>query len=256
MSEPMLQLDGLVRHFDGVRAVDDVSFSVERGTGARLHRSERRRQDDDDADPGDAGYAAARRCAHRRLLGGGRPEEGPPDHRLHARLRRRLREHDGRPSISTSSRAPTTCAATRGGGRSRTSSTSWASATYAIATSRACRRASSSASRSAAPSFTIPQLLDPRRARRQPRSARAHRVPHADPRAGRRRQDDPPQLAHPDRARRDVRRRRGDREGPDPGDRHGAGHPRGRAPRRILSVRLAGANRRRRAVPARAARRA
>ena len=31
MSEPMLQLDGLVRHFDGVRAVDDVSFSVERG---------------------------------------------------------------------------------------------------------------------------------------------------------------------------------------------------------------------------------
>ena len=28
----MLQLDGLVRHFDGVRAVDDVSFSVERGT--------------------------------------------------------------------------------------------------------------------------------------------------------------------------------------------------------------------------------
>jgi ABC-2 type transport system ATP-binding protein len=28
----MLQLDGLVRHFEGVRAVDDVSFSVERGT--------------------------------------------------------------------------------------------------------------------------------------------------------------------------------------------------------------------------------
>ena len=28
----MLQLDGLVRHFNGVRAVDDVSFSVERGT--------------------------------------------------------------------------------------------------------------------------------------------------------------------------------------------------------------------------------
>jgi len=27
----MLQLDGLVRHFDGVRAVDDVSFSVARG---------------------------------------------------------------------------------------------------------------------------------------------------------------------------------------------------------------------------------
>ena len=27
----MLQIDGLVRHFDGVRAVDDVSFSVERG---------------------------------------------------------------------------------------------------------------------------------------------------------------------------------------------------------------------------------
>src|SRR5678815_2378149 len=27
----MLQLDGLVRHFEGVRAVDDVSFSVERG---------------------------------------------------------------------------------------------------------------------------------------------------------------------------------------------------------------------------------
>ena len=31
MSEPMLQLDGLVRHFDGVRAVDNVSFSVDRG---------------------------------------------------------------------------------------------------------------------------------------------------------------------------------------------------------------------------------
>jgi ABC-2 type transport system ATP-binding protein len=28
----MLQLDGLVRHFDGVRAVDNVSFDVERGT--------------------------------------------------------------------------------------------------------------------------------------------------------------------------------------------------------------------------------
>jgi ABC-2 type transport system ATP-binding protein len=27
----MLELDGLVRHFDGVRAVDDVSFSVDRG---------------------------------------------------------------------------------------------------------------------------------------------------------------------------------------------------------------------------------
>jgi ABC-2 type transport system ATP-binding protein len=32
MSGAMLELDGLVRHFDGVRAVDDVSFSVERGT--------------------------------------------------------------------------------------------------------------------------------------------------------------------------------------------------------------------------------
>jgi ABC-2 type transport system ATP-binding protein len=31
MSEAMLQLDGLVRHFDGVRAVDGVSFSVDRG---------------------------------------------------------------------------------------------------------------------------------------------------------------------------------------------------------------------------------
>ena len=31
MSEAMLQLDGLVRHFDDVRAVDGVSFSVDRG---------------------------------------------------------------------------------------------------------------------------------------------------------------------------------------------------------------------------------
>jgi ABC-2 type transport system ATP-binding protein len=31
MSGAMLEVDGLVRHFDGVRAVDDVSFSVERG---------------------------------------------------------------------------------------------------------------------------------------------------------------------------------------------------------------------------------
>ncbi|MEO5819859.1 MAG: ABC transporter ATP-binding protein [Vicinamibacteraceae bacterium] len=31
MSEPMLQLDGLVRHFDGVPAVDGVSFGVDRG---------------------------------------------------------------------------------------------------------------------------------------------------------------------------------------------------------------------------------
>ena len=31
MSEPMLQIEGLVRHFDGVRAVDDVSFSGDRG---------------------------------------------------------------------------------------------------------------------------------------------------------------------------------------------------------------------------------
>ncbi len=31
MSDVMLQLDGLVRHFDGVRAVDGVSFSVDRG---------------------------------------------------------------------------------------------------------------------------------------------------------------------------------------------------------------------------------
>lgn len=31
MSDAMLELDGLVRHFDGVRAVDDVSFSVARG---------------------------------------------------------------------------------------------------------------------------------------------------------------------------------------------------------------------------------
>ena len=32
MSGPMLQIEGLVRHFDGVCAVDDVSLSVERGT--------------------------------------------------------------------------------------------------------------------------------------------------------------------------------------------------------------------------------
>jgi ABC-2 type transport system ATP-binding protein len=32
MSQPMLQLDGLVRCFDDVRAVDDVSFSADRGT--------------------------------------------------------------------------------------------------------------------------------------------------------------------------------------------------------------------------------
>ena len=31
MSDMMLELDGLVRYFDGVRAVDGVSFSVERG---------------------------------------------------------------------------------------------------------------------------------------------------------------------------------------------------------------------------------
>ena len=31
MSTPMLELHGLVRHFDDVRAVDGVSFSVERG---------------------------------------------------------------------------------------------------------------------------------------------------------------------------------------------------------------------------------
>jgi len=31
MSEPMVQIDGLVRHFGGVHAVDDVSFSVARG---------------------------------------------------------------------------------------------------------------------------------------------------------------------------------------------------------------------------------
>jgi ABC-2 type transport system ATP-binding protein len=31
VSDVMLQLDGLVRHFDGVHAVDDVSFSVDRG---------------------------------------------------------------------------------------------------------------------------------------------------------------------------------------------------------------------------------
>ena len=31
MSDAMLELDGLVRHFDDVRAVDDVSFSVDRG---------------------------------------------------------------------------------------------------------------------------------------------------------------------------------------------------------------------------------
>ena len=31
MSGAMLELDGLVRHFDGVHAVDDVSFTVERG---------------------------------------------------------------------------------------------------------------------------------------------------------------------------------------------------------------------------------
>jgi ABC-2 type transport system ATP-binding protein len=31
VSDVMLELDGLVRHFDGVHAVDDVSFSVDRG---------------------------------------------------------------------------------------------------------------------------------------------------------------------------------------------------------------------------------
>jgi ABC-2 type transport system ATP-binding protein len=31
MSDVMLQIDGLVRHFDGVHAVDDVSFSIARG---------------------------------------------------------------------------------------------------------------------------------------------------------------------------------------------------------------------------------
>ena len=94
MSEPMLQLDGLVRHFDGVRAVDDVSFSVERGQVLGF------------IGPNGAGKTTTmrilatldmpqqRRRAHRRLLGGRRPEQGPADHGLHAGLRRRLREHD------------------------------------------------------------------------------------------------------------------------------------------------------------------
>ena len=84
---------------------------------------------------------------------------------------------------------------------------------------------------------------------------RARSSSDADPRAGRRRQDDPPQLAHPHRARRDVRHRDGDRERQDPGDRHGEGHPRGRAAAGILSVRLAGP-RWHRAIPRRTTRRA
>src|SRR5829696_1902504 len=31
MSDVLLELDGIVRHFDGVRAVDEVSFTVDRG---------------------------------------------------------------------------------------------------------------------------------------------------------------------------------------------------------------------------------
>ena len=31
MSDTMLEIDGLVRHFDKLRAVDDISFNVKRG---------------------------------------------------------------------------------------------------------------------------------------------------------------------------------------------------------------------------------
>ena len=47
MSEPVVAIDGLWKQFGDVSAVEDLSFTVERGRGVRSPRSERRGEDHD-----------------------------------------------------------------------------------------------------------------------------------------------------------------------------------------------------------------
>ena len=233
----MLQLDGLVRRFDGVRAVDGVSFSVERGTvlgfigpnGAGKTTTMRILATLDTPQRGDArigGYSVLENPEDVRRITGFMPDyAGYTNTTVIEYLDFFARAYDLRGAAA--------------GGRSRTSSSSWGSAISGTATSRASRRVSSNGSRSAAPSFTIHRSSSS--TSRRPISTLARdRVPDADSGIGRRRQDDPSEFRHPDRARRNVRHRHRDREGPDSGDRHGPGDPRGRAPPADPLVRVAG----------------
>ena len=66
-----------------------------RGRPVRLHRPQRFGQDDDHADPGHALAADLGRGRRLRLLDLHASQGDPPPHRLHARLLRRLRRHEG-----------------------------------------------------------------------------------------------------------------------------------------------------------------
>ena len=201
MSEPMLQLDGLVRHFDGVRAVDDVSFSVDRGqvlgfigpNGAGKTTTMRILATLDSPQGGDArigGYSVVDDPEKVRRITGFMPDYAGvyANTTVAEYLDFFARAHDLRGDD-----------AAQGGrqhhrlhGHRRSARSPRREPVEGAQAARRARPRHHPRSRGA----------DPRRAGRQPRSAGAHRVPHADPRAGRRRQDDPPQLAHPDRARR------------------------------------------------------
>ena len=85
MSEPMLQLHHLVRHFDDVRAVDGVSFSVDRGkvlgfigpNGAGKTTTMRILATLDSPQAGDAwvaGYSIVRHCREVRQITGFMPD--------------------------------------------------------------------------------------------------------------------------------------------------------------------------------------
>ena len=79
------------------RAVRDPLDRTEAGRGrpVRLHRPQRRGQDDHDADPGHAAATHLGRGLRLRLLDLHPPQGDPPPDRLHARLLRRLRRHEG-----------------------------------------------------------------------------------------------------------------------------------------------------------------
>ncbi len=91
----MIKTQDLTKIYGDVARPGEPDPGTRRGRPLRLHRPQRLRQDDHDADPGHAPAAHLGRGERLRLLDLHASQGDPADHRLHARLLRRLRRHEG-----------------------------------------------------------------------------------------------------------------------------------------------------------------
>ena len=150
-----IEIQGLSKRFGDVAAVDDLSFTVARGSRDRLPRPERRRQDDDPADAARPGRADRRHRHHRRAALR-RPR------RSRSATSARCSRPTQLPSRPAGARSPARARHRRRAARSRAStrcSTRSASPTPATAASRASRSACASGSAWPARCSASPEVL-------------------------------------------------------------------------------------------------